>query len=101
MRSSKGIITVAKLSGAPVIPASYATTNGPILHSWDRFLLAWPFSKGVIIWGSPIEVPGGADTEAMEKARQSVEESLNSITAEADRLTDRELLEATPHCTAR
>jgi len=100
MRSSKGIITVAKLSGAPVIPATYATTNGQILRSWDRFLLAWPFSKGVIIWGSPIKIPAGADTEAMEKARQSVEKSLNSITAEADRLTNRELLEATPHCTA-
>ena len=100
MRSSKGIITVARLSGAPVIPATYATTNGQILRSWDRFLLAWPFSKGVIIWGNPIEVPAGADAEAMEKARQSVEESLSSITAKANRLTDRELTEAAPHCTA-
>ena len=100
MRSSKGIITVARLSGAPVIPATYATTNGQILHSWDRFLLAWPFSKGVIIWGNPIEVPAGADAEAMEKARQRVEESLSSITAKANRLTDRELIEAAPHCTA-
>ena len=100
MRSSKGIITVARLSGVPVIPATYATTNGQALSSWDRFLLAWPFSKGVIIWGNPIQVPAGADAEAMELARQSVEESLSSITAEANRLTDRELLEAAPHCTA-
>ena len=100
MRSSKGIITVAKLSGAPVIPATYATTNGQILSSWDRFLLAWPFGKGVIIWGNPIQVPDGADAEALEIARQSVEESLSSITAEANRLTDRELIEAAPHCTA-
>ena len=100
MRSSKGIITVARLSGAPIIPATYATTNGKILSSWDRFLLAWPFSKGVIIWGNPIQVPAGADAETMEIARQSVEESLISITAEANRLTDRELIEAAPHCTA-
>ena len=100
MRSSKGIITVARLSGAPVIPTTYATTNGRNLRSWDRFLLAWPFSKGVIVWGNPIEVPAAADAEAMEDARQNVEESLNAITAQADRLTGRQLIEAAPHFTA-
>ncbi len=100
MRSSKGIITVARLSGAPVIPTTYAISNGLNLRSWDRFLLAWPFSRGVIVWGNPIVVPTEADAEAMEQARQNVEESLNAITADADRLTGRELIKAAPPLTS-
>ncbi|MBM09016.1 MAG: hypothetical protein CMF69_05485 [Magnetovibrio sp.] len=94
MHTSKGIITVAKLSGAPIIPTAFATSNGRNLKSWDQFLLAWPFSKGVIVWGDPIEVSSKADEKAVEQARKCVENSLNTITAQADQLTGRKLIEA-------
>ena len=100
MRASKGIIAVARLSGAPVIPTTFATSNGRNLKSWDRFLLAWPFSKGVIVWGKPIKVSSQADAELMEQARKNIEVSLNTITAQADELTGRELIEAERHMTA-
>ena len=85
MRASAGIIAAARLTGAPILPLSYATTNRLVLGSWDRFHVALPFSRGVFIWGEPIRVAGDADAAAQETARLVLEERMNAITAEADR----------------
>jgi len=89
MRASDGVVSLARLAGVPIIPATFGAARGRVLGSWDRFLVAWPFGRGVIVWGDPIEVPRDADATALEAARQSVEDALNDITAEADRLTGR------------
>jgi len=86
MRVSDGIISVARLSGVPVLPASYAIERHRVLGTWDRFVVALPFSKGVIIWGNSIRVPREADETEQEIARHDLEIMLNDITAEADRL---------------
>lgn len=96
MRASEGIVAVAKLSGVPVIPATYAVARRKVLGSWDRFVLAWPFNRGVIVWGEPIEVARDADKEAIETARQSIETALNAITDEADRLVGQRTIEPAP-----
>ncbi|KIL97569.1 Protein of unknown function DUF374 [Paramagnetospirillum magnetotacticum MS-1] len=84
MRASDGIVAVAKLAGVPILPATFATSRRTLLGSWDRFAVAWPFSRGVFVWGDPIVVPKDADEAAMEAARQAVEDSLNAITRDAD-----------------
>lgn len=96
MRASDGVVSVARLGGVPVIPATFGIRGGRVLSTWDRFLLAWPFSRGVIVWGDPIEVPRDADEAAQETARQRIEEGLNAITAEADRLTGRPAVDPAP-----
>src|SRR6185503_20551219 len=85
MRAKPGIAAVARLSGAPVLPAAYATRRRRILKSWDRFHLPLPFTRGVFIWGEPILIAGALDDAAMEERRVLVETRLNLITAEADR----------------
>jgi lysophospholipid acyltransferase (LPLAT)-like uncharacterized protein len=85
MRASAGIAAAARLSGAPILPLGYATTRRRILRTWDRFHVALPFSRGVFVWGEPIEVPRHADAAALESARNAVEDGLNAATAEADR----------------
>lgn len=89
MRASEGVIGAARLSGAPIIPATYSINRGRNLSSWDRFLVPWPFGRGVIVWGQPIHVARDADAEALEAARLEVETALNAITIEADALTNR------------
>ena len=89
MRASDGIVAVARLSGVPVIPATFGANCGRNLNSWDRFLVAWPFGRGVIVWGAPIEVPRDADADALEAARLQIENGLNAITDQADQLTQR------------
>ena len=86
MRAGIGAISLARLSGAPIIPAAYAASRRTLLSSWDRFVLALPFSRGVILWGEPITVPREADAAAEEAARAALEAQLNALTEKADRL---------------
>ncbi len=95
MRASGGIINVARLSGAPIIPVAISSTNGRHLSSWDRFLVAWPFGRRVLVWGPPIYVERTISQKDEEDARCQVEDALNLVTAEADRLTDRQTIKPT------
>jgi lysophospholipid acyltransferase (LPLAT)-like uncharacterized protein len=85
MRASEGIVAIARLTGLPVLPAAYATSRRRVFNSWDRFILALPFSRGVIVWGEPVQVERNATPEDAERARQAIEDGLNRVTAEADR----------------
>lgn len=85
MRASEGIAAIARLTGLPVIPAAYATSRRRVFNSWDHFILALPFSRGVIVWGEAVHVDRHATPEEVERARQAIEDGLNCVTAEADR----------------
>ena len=84
MRATDGIVTVARLSGCPILPATFATSRRRLLSSWDRFAVALPFSTGVFVWGEPITVPREADEAELERLRSVVEDGLNAITRTAD-----------------
>ena len=90
MRASSGIISIARLSGAPILPVSFAVTRRKVLGSWDRFVVAWPFARGVFIWGEPVTVDKDADETAQEAARRELERRLNEVTAQADRMCGHE-----------
>ncbi|MGB8274426.1 MAG: lysophospholipid acyltransferase family protein [Alphaproteobacteria bacterium] len=96
MRANMGIVNVARLSGAPVVPVSFAASPRRLLSSWDRFLVAWPFGRGVFVWGEPIAVPHHASESEMEAARLAIEDRLNAVTQEADRLSGHEPVEPEP-----
>lgn len=84
MRAQKGIARLASMSGLPVIPITYSMKRGKFLQSWDRFLVAAPFSRGVVVWGDPIYIEKKADETEQEKMRLEIENSLTALTAEAD-----------------
>ncbi len=86
MRVQPGIIALARLSGVPILPATYAVSRRKVAGSWDRFVIALPFSRGVYLWGQPIHVAADADEAAMERSRLLLEERLNALTADADRM---------------
>lgn len=96
MRAASGIVQVARLAGVPILPVTYAVSRRRVLKSWDRFVLAWPFARGVVIWGEPVHVARDADQAAIEATRRRVEESLNAITREADRMMDHEPIVPAP-----
>jgi lysophospholipid acyltransferase (LPLAT)-like uncharacterized protein len=89
MRANLGIIALAKMSGVPIYPVSYSTSRGKILGTWDRFFIPYPFGRGVIVIGEPVEVPDDADHDMLEALRLELETRLNAATAEADRLCGR------------
>jgi lysophospholipid acyltransferase (LPLAT)-like uncharacterized protein len=96
MRAAGGAVAVAKLTGAPIIAAAASSTNGRVLKTWDRFFLALPFGRGVLICADPLTVPADADDDAVEAARRTLEDRLNAITAEADRRCGRTPVEPAP-----
>ena len=96
MRASSGVVDLARLSGAAIVPAAYATSRRRVLSSWDRFVVALPFGRGVFVWGAAIEVPRDADAAARERLRRTLEERLNAVTAEADRLVGQAAIEPAP-----
>ena len=89
---SDGIISLAKLSGCPIVPVTYATSRRKVLGSWDRFIIPLPFSKGVLAWGEPIDVPKKLSAEELEKARQTVLERMLALSDEADAMCGHEPL---------
>ena len=86
MRASNGAIALAKLAGVPILPLSYSVRSWKMFSSWDRFVLPSPFSKGVFVWGEPIEISERADDTALETARQQLEIALTTVTQKADQL---------------
>lgn len=58
---------LARLSGSPVVPISFACSSGVKLRTWDRLLVPFPFSRVVVEVGEPIELdPIMAMTESPE-----------------------------------
>jgi len=96
MRASDGVVGLARLSGAPVYPVAYSASRGVVMRSWDRFFLPLPFSRGVFLWGPPIGVPDDADAETMKHKRQEIEDALNAVTEQADRLVGRPAVRPEP-----
>ena len=86
MRAGNGAIALAKLSGVPILPISYSSSRCKIFKSWDRFLLPLPFTKGIFIWGKPIEISAKATKLEIEVSRQKLEEQLTELTKTADKL---------------
>jgi len=93
MRASDGIVSLARLANAPVIPVAHSSSPRKVLGNWDRFAISLPFARHVIHWGDPIKVPHTSDKRKLEDARLRIEETLNELTAEADRLCGHDAIE--------
>jgi lysophospholipid acyltransferase (LPLAT)-like uncharacterized protein len=86
MRASNGAITLAKLTGAPILPISYSVSSWKIFQSWDRFILPMPFTKGTFIWGEAIEISKDANDTELKTAKDKLEKNLMEITRKADKI---------------
>jgi len=85
-RASLGILQLARLGRVPIVPLTVATSRRRVLGTWDRLQVNLPFSRGIYVWGEPIEVPADADAAGIEAARLKLETELTRIGIEADRL---------------
>ena len=83
-RVQPGVITLAQKTGYPIVPFSYAAERIKIFASWDRFILPCPFTKGSVIYGTPISVPYGLDEDTRELYRARLEQELIRITKKVD-----------------
>lgn len=87
--AGRGIVMLARTSGRPIYPVSVATSRRIELDNWDRSAINLPFSRGAIVVGDAICVPGDADDVELELYRQKVEAALNEVTERAYAIVDR------------
>ena len=88
-----GIVTLAKRTGAVIVPVSYSARWKKVLRSWDSFVVPLPFSRVVVVYGEPIGVPARASSAVCQTRRQEVETSLRRITEMADHYCESRSLE--------
>jgi lysophospholipid acyltransferase (LPLAT)-like uncharacterized protein len=72
-----GIVTLAKLSGRPIVPTAAVMSRRVQFNSWDRASLGLPFGRAIIVVGDIIRVSRNADEEEMEAARLAIERGLD------------------------
>lgn len=73
----EGIVTLARLSGQPIVPVAVVTSRRISFKSWDRASLGLPFGRGVMVLGDPIFVGRDAGNAALAEARHAVEDGLD------------------------
>ena len=84
-RLQPGVLTIAAKSGALILPVGVSFEKMWVFESWDRFRVPQPFSRAVLKFEEPIEVPPGLSPEEMEEISRKVESTLSRIVDEADR----------------
>jgi lysophospholipid acyltransferase (LPLAT)-like uncharacterized protein len=84
-RVQNGVIELAKRTGMAIIPVTFNASRKKVFRSWDRFLLPYPFSRGIFIFGKPLLVPQQMDKGVFEQTRLLLERKLRKITDQADR----------------
>ncbi|MDP9000017.1 MAG: DUF374 domain-containing protein [Myxococcota bacterium] len=71
-----GAIVAARAAGAVLVPMAGSVGSGLVLRrAWDRFTLAWPFTRVDVVLGAPI------DPELVGDARGEVERALMTMNA--------------------
>ena len=83
-----GVIMAARLSGLPVVPVAFAASPAKVMGSWDGFVVPLPFSKGVFVYGDPVEIPSSAGEAELEAARSRLEQDLVECTSRAGLLVN-------------
>lgn len=79
-----GLIKIAQLSRAAIIPLYIAVDHAWVLNSWDRFIIPKPFSHVLLRWDHPVLVPRKMDKQTFENLRLEVEEKMKRGHAEGD-----------------
>lgn len=79
-----GIVALARLTGAPVVPVALGASAEWRVRSWDEFRIPKPFSRCVVRFGEPVLLPRDIDGEGEETARKEIEAALNAVTWRVD-----------------
>lgn len=80
-----GLVYLASRTGMPVLPVASSSRDAWVLRSWDGFRIPRPFSRVVVGYGAPIEVPPDLHSGAAESWRVAIEQALHATTADVAR----------------
>jgi hypothetical protein len=78
----EGIIALAQITGAPIVPATVTVDRKWSLKSWDGFQIPKPFAKCEAIMIEPMRVPREATEADREALRAELERRMLEITVD-------------------
>ncbi|MCZ6689802.1 MAG: lysophospholipid acyltransferase family protein [Planctomycetota bacterium] len=77
-RVQRGVITLARLTGLPIHIGSWYASRLWEWGTWDRFRVPKPFSRVVLIFSGPFEVPRKMTEAQEEEYRRELERNLQA-----------------------
>lgn len=77
-----GVVAAARLSGALILPGTYAVSRKITFKTWDKFVFPLPFGRGVLMAGTPID--GNSLPEDLGEATAEITKALNVLDAYAE-----------------
>lgn len=75
-----GILSLAQLSGKPIVPFSTHVNWKVCLKSWDRFQIPLPFARCEFRVGPPVIVPRDASEETRAALKKELQSNLQALT---------------------
>jgi lysophospholipid acyltransferase (LPLAT)-like uncharacterized protein len=78
-----GVVKIAQLSGAPLVPIAWYANHAWVLDTWDRFVVPVPFCRVVVAVGEGIPVPRQLDEAATSEIAGRMERDLESLFQQA------------------
>lgn len=77
-----GVVRLARLTGAWILPISFSSSRPRILASWDGYIVPKPFSRNVVAYGEPFSI---AEDMSDEVALSKIACAIDATTVEADK----------------
>jgi len=75
----EGAMSLAQITGLPIVPVSYSLKHKILLKSWDRFQIPVPFALCEVNGGRVFRIPREATDAERETLRQQLEAELRAI----------------------
>jgi lysophospholipid acyltransferase (LPLAT)-like uncharacterized protein len=76
-----GVVQLARLTGAWILPITSSSSRPRFLRSWDRYLVPLPFSRNVVAYGEPFPIDDAASEDLV---LSRIGEALDAATRAAD-----------------
>jgi len=83
-----GVVAISKLAKTDILTFSFCVKRYYRFNSWDKFILVWPFNRGVMVWGKPITSEELRNLSE-EDAIALVENSINNASKKARKILHR------------
>jgi len=79
-----GVVRLARLTGAWILPVSFSSSRPMFFRSWDRHLVPRPFSRNFVSYGEPFPIGSDLSDQA---ALTKIAAAIDRITVEVDKIT--------------
>jgi lysophospholipid acyltransferase (LPLAT)-like uncharacterized protein len=81
-----GAVWLSKVTGNPIIPFHLEADRHWTLRSWDRTQIPKPRARVALVFAAPLQVPSGANDEALAAANRQLEQRLREAESRAKAL---------------